>query len=147
MIKNVIIVILLGIIPFSYYWGSLCGKQEAEQSFEKMKYEQNLVSLSNEILYLDGISSNKTDGLDSVIKSSMETHFSNMVTLFMQQGYKELEYMRCAVTRKIREMKESKVVFIDEQKALDDGYPIKLINNYLENNCTGKPSHKNWSKK
>lgn len=129
---------MLIILGFTYYWGYLCGKREMILS----NYEELLVDISNNILIFDSIRIKRSEEVKPLIISSLESDFSNMIGLYMAHKFEKGGYLRCAVSRRMRALKNSGDIFAGEQANID--YPIHVISGYLEAECEGPPSHENW---
>ena len=132
--KKIFVTILVFVmaVVFSYYWGYLCAKKENNYR----EYDDANIRLANSIVMLDAVSLKKNDVANKFILLNLESDFELMVSLYEANGYQGNEYMRCVVSRRIRSLKEKKLIFVD-----DVPWGVSL---YLDKECMGKPSHENW---
>lgn len=144
MLKNIAIWLSLStvVVIGSYYWGYQCGKQEAHfASFDRL-----LVDLSDNILMRDALEIGQIEQIQPLAISKIESDFALMVQLYEEHEIKTLEHIRCAVSRRIRQLKRDKQIMSDEEKLREADFPIDKISSYLKTECLGEPSHLNWAK-
>lgn len=130
--------VLLIISGITYYWGYRCGVQELNQS----KYDQSLINLTNSIMFYNAIKINDYEKITPMVISYIESNFADMATIYHEYEFKNTEHLRCAVSRRFRVLRESDEV-LSSKNNLED-YPIEVVNEYIEKECPGEPSHNNW---
>jgi hypothetical protein len=123
---------------FSYYWGYLCGQRQA--AFES--YDHLLLNLTNNILIHDAMDSGKLEGVHPLVKAKLESDFARLVGLYEDYDFRQGEYGRCAISKRIRKMKEDGLIMSNEERLQD--FPLQRVENYLNVECLGEPSHDNW---
>lgn len=140
MLKKVIAFLFIGACLSSafFYWGFWYGQRESDREL----YNVLLQDVSNTILLRDAISSGNAEEVLPLTTSSIESDFAQLIVLYNRYSFEEREHIRCAISRRVRKLKETGAILADESNL--EYYPIEVVNEYLNGNCPGSPSHDNW---
>lgn len=125
-----------------YYWGFLCGKQSAADT----AYEQVLQQLANYILIRDAIMAKGVDSIRPLVDAGIVADFVRMIDMYEKHGFENGEYVRCAVSRRFRKLKQDGHILSDRVASEKEGWPITKIEKYLNTECLGEPSHADWTR-
>ncbi len=139
VIKSILIVVFcITLSATAYYWGFLCGKRH----IDNLSYDHLANDLTNLILVYDAIKANDFSNVTPLVKNNIELKFGEFVKLYREFDFNSSLQARCAITRRFRKMVIEGEI-LHNQESLD-GYPIEIINQYLDAECLGEPSHTNW---
>jgi hypothetical protein len=130
-----IVVFFIVLILAAAYGGYLFGKRESDAA----RFESVVIEAGNDLLLYDAFLSGKTEGVLDLITAKIENNFADLALLYGDYEFKSSEYIRCAVTRRVRKDTASNIFFKDK-----DRERYSEISNYMMQECDGEPSHKNW---
>lgn len=140
MLKKIIILAVSAsaLVFSSYYWGYSCGQRHTALA----SYDHLLLGLVNNILIHDAIESDKLESIRPVVKAELESDFARLIKFYKDYDFEDGEYTRCAISRRVRKMKQDGVILTNKQRL--QGYPLQRVEDYLATACLGGPSHENW---
>ena len=96
------------------------------------------------ISLMDAFRYKEYDILETILAGKLEGETSWMVLLYDKYKFNERgEYLRCALTRKVRVLFENKKIFASPERL--EYLDYDQVKTYLDSNCAGKPSHDNWN--
>jgi hypothetical protein len=124
------------LIVGSYYWGYVCGQQQ----IDAIRFESAIIEAGNEQLILDMIAAEQFSEASELLMAKFENNVSLMISLFEKYNSNEAEYIRCAVSRRVRKGLEENLTFKNREAA-----ELKAINQYLAQECLGEPSRASWA--
>lgn len=124
-----------------YYWGFICGQQDADNA----TYDQVLPRLTENILVRDAIVAKSVDTIRPLIDAAIVADFVRMIELYEKHGFENGEYLRCVVSRRIRKLKQDGQILSERAVAENQGWPMARIEQYLSAECLGEPSHADWN--
>ncbi len=142
-IRVICLVVFSAVLSVGLYsWGYLCGLQSGNFT----EYDILLFNLTNNILISDALEIDEPETIEPMIKSKIELDFIRMAQLYKEHKFKNGEYLRCVISRRVRKFKENGQVMTDIETLKEIDFSIDKINDYLKTECLGEPSHTNWAK-
>lgn len=142
IIKYLSLIVLVVIFTIAGYF---YGYHVAEKSSFSAKYDDLQLSLTAEVMTYDAIENGNGKLAVPMVLSVISSDFAKMVELYDMGQREQSDYVRCAITRKLRVLKGKGVVFSGEVAAADWGDALAPIEKYLASECPGRPSHADWS--
>ena len=108
-------------------------------------YDYILSDLGDQVFIFDAATIQDTNQIKQLSAAKIESDFFRIVQLQNKHGFSEFEDMRCAITKKVRALKEQRLIFKDKKTSEDSGIDVASVEDYLKTNCLGKPSRANWA--
>ena len=135
----IVMMITLTIASYSY------GYYISYQSNLSEKYDDLHLNLTGELMIYDAIINGNGELAVPVILSMISSEFAKMAELYSIGQTEKSKLVRCAVTRKMRVLKDKGIVFSGKTAETDWGSKLILVEEYLASECLGEPSHDDWS--
>lgn len=99
------------------------------------------------VLYVtahDAIESDRVDYLRPMIVAGLESDFYRMVLHWREHGPAPTYDLQCGLAKRVRKMRAEGKLFANEDRAIESGIEMDLVDRYLATECLGDPARDTW---
>lgn len=141
MIRFAWVVATCALVAAAYAMGDSNGASREKRA----AFERYVVNLSNWVLVRDAIEASQTESIKPLINASLELDFIRMAALYRERQIQGSEYVRCAVTKRIRSLKSQGFILQPQIFQNTGEFRKEDVDDYLSAECAGESSLNNWS--
>lgn len=139
--KSIISILIISIFMLASYGGYRYRDHKAKSE----AYDEILSILGSNIFLIDAMESEEYGAAKDLVFADVEGRLASLINLYENKQYEDNDYMRCVVTRKVRNLYLQHKILVTDGSLRGLGYPVERVKKYLEENCLGAASHDNWS--